>query len=674
MSSKVARFLLMAGLTAALSSLAHAGLTGEQQRLYSGLLANNGRGNFQSLPEESASGPQESAADTLVQWDRLRRETYPATLAEVSSFLRQHPGWPLETQLRRRAERLIDASTPLPDRIAYFAVFPPLSASAKYRAAEAYLATGRGVEAIRLVRQAWVSDGLPLALEAELGTKFFGSLRPDDHYARADRLLWSGQSSAVIRMGALVPASRRALVDTRIALKTDAPGAAEQLAALSPADRNDPGLIVDQVGWLRRAFQVPQARALLADTVITQGTPVDPLRWMQLRREMARDTVQDGQFDVAYRIAANHRTFPLGRPLNSGTDAERDVYTDLEFLAGWTALRNLNEPAKAIDNFQNYRTAAKSPLTQARGDYWAGRAAEAANNPVLSRRFYESAASHPDYFFGQLAAEKIGRPLALPVSAPIVISGQARTRFETNELVRAVHVLAELGDRTRQTVLLKHLAETATTLEQQRLVADLAPSLDRPDIGVLVAREARNDGELALLDAAYPRLSVGPLAGNNSLVHGIARQESRFDRTAISPANARGLMQLMPATAREQAGKLGLPFDVDRLIGDQQYNATLGSAYLQRLVDRWGGNAMLAVASYNAGAGNVNKWIRANGDPRDPGVDVIDWIERIPFSETRIYVWRVLENSVMYDLLDHKPSQPPVKHRLSAYLGKQQPD
>ncbi len=670
MSSKVTLIVLLLGLGVAMPGRAERVLSDAQQRLYAGRLTDNARGSFPPLPDEPQTVAPESAADALVQWDRLRREDYPATFSELSSFLRQHPGWPLETQMRRRAERLIEAATPLPDRVTYFAAFPPLSAAAKYRAAEAYVAVGRGADAVRLARQAWVSDGLPLALEAELGLKFFGTLTPDDHYARADRLLWSGQSSAVIRMGALIPAARRAVIDARIALKTDAVDAAQQLANLSPAEHLDPGLIVDQVGWLRRALQVPQARELLADTAIVQGTPVDALRWMQLRRDMARGAVLDGQFDLAYRIAANHRTFPLGRALNSGSDAERDVYTDLEFLAGWTALRNLDRPATAMDHFQNYRNAAKSPLTQARGDYWAGRAAEAAGAVARSRRFYESAAIHPDFFFGQLSAERLDRPLTLPVSKPISISSQARDRFEANEVVKASHILGELGDRVRQTILLKHLAETAGTLEQQRLVADLAPSLDRPDIGVLVAREARNDGELALLDAAYPRLSVGPLMGNNSLVHGITRQESRFDRAAISPANARGLMQLMPATAREQAGKLGLPFDVDRLIGDQQYNATLGSAYLQRLVDRWGGNAMLAVASYNAGAGNVNKWIRANGDPRAPDVDVIDWIERIPFSETRIYVWRVLENSVMYDLLDRSASQPPAKHRLSAYLGK----
>lgn len=674
MSSRLAYIVLLATLVGLFAWSASAALTPDQHRLYAGQLADNARGSFPPISTSGDQAPVDAAASTLVWWDRLRRDTYPATFAELSSFLRHHPGWPLETQLRRRAERLIEASTPLPDRMAYFAQFPPLSASAKFRASEAYLPIGRGAEAVRLARQAWVSDGLPLAQEAELGSKFFGSLTPDDHFARADRLLWSGQSSAVIRMGALIPASRRAVIDTRLALKSDAVGAAEQLAALSAADRLDPGLIVDQVAWLRRAQQVFQARVLLADAVIAQGAPLDPVRWMQLRREMARSAVLDGQYELAYRIAANHRTFPLGRGLSAGSDAERDVLTDLEFLAGWTALRNLGEPVRAMNHFQNYRNAAKSPLTQARGDYWAGRAADVAGDTPRARRFYESAATHPDFFFGQLSAERLGRPLSLPQEPRIAISSSARQRFDENEIVRAAQLLGEIGDRARQTMLLKHLAETAETPVQQHLVASLATKVDRPDIGVLVSREARSSGGAALLDAAYPRLPFGPLAGDISLVHGVTRQESRFDQTAVSPANARGLMQLMPATAREQAGKLGLPYDQARLTGDQQYNATLGAAYLQRLVDRWDGNTVLAVASYNAGAGNVSKWVRANGDPRDPNVDVIDWIEKIPFSETRIYVWRVLENSVMYDLLHRPSSMPPVPNRLSTYLAKRRPE
>jgi soluble lytic murein transglycosylase len=198
--------------------------------------------------------------------------------------------------------------------------------------------------------------------------------------------------------------------------------------------------------------------------------------------------------------------------------------------------------------------------------------------------------------------------------------------------------------------------------------------LRRPDVGVMVGREARNSGQLALVEAAYPRLPLGnEMLSDWTMIHAITRQESRFDRAAVSAANARGLMQLMPGTARETAAKVGVGYDFERLTRDESYNVLLGSTYFRSLLDRWGGNHMLAVASYNAGPGNVNRWIRANGDPRDPNVDVIEWVEAIPFSETRTYVWRVLENAVVYDLLHPGQARMPATNRLSGYLGKRKP-
>ena len=190
----------------------------------------------------------------------------------------------------------------------------------------------------------------------------------------------------------------------------------------------------------------------------------------------------------------------------------------------------------------------------------------------------------------------------------------------------------------------------------------------------MVGREARNSGQLALLEAAYPRLPLGSeMLSDWTMIHAITRQESRFDRAAVSAANARGLMQLMPGTARETAAKVGVGYDFERLTRDESYNVLLGSTYFRSLLDRWGGNHMLAVASYNAGPGNVNRWISANGDPRDPNVDVVEWVEAIPFSETRTYVWRVLENAVVYDLLDPGQTRLPATNRLSGYLAKRRP-
>jgi soluble lytic murein transglycosylase len=677
MSSGVVRLLSAAALGCVViaSHPVLAALTQAQRDWYGARLADNARARF----DNPAMAPlfastQEPVAETLVTWDRLRRNEYPATFLELSTFLRAHPGWPQEESMRRKAERAILPNTPHADRIAFFTRFPPLSAIAKYRLAESYLSQGRTADAQRLFRAAWASDGLGAAQESEALTRFGAMLTPADHLARVDRLLWSGFASAAERLLPLIPADRRAWAEARIAMRRDAPDAAARLAAVPPAQLADAGLILDRVGWMRRNNDPVGARQIMAGASLQPGAPLDPAKWLEERLTLARGAVRDGQNELAYRLAAGHRAFPLGQPLNSRSFAERDHYTSLEFLAGWTALKQLGRPAQAVDHFQNYRTAAKSPMTQARGDYWAGRAAEASGDQAKARRFFASAGTHPDHFFGQLALERLGQPIALPVPAPVAVSVFARQQFEANEVVRAVKLLGELGDRARQSVFLLHLVETAETLETQKLLAELAPRLGRPDVGVLVGREARNMGQLALVDAAYPKLPIGrDLQSDWTMIHAITRQESRFDRTAVSSANARGLMQLMPGTARETAARVGLPYDFDRLTQDELYNVTLGSTYFRGLLDRWSGNHMLAVASYNAGPGNVNRWIRANGDPRDPNVDIIDWIEAIPFSETRTYVWRVLENAVVYDMLHPGVARMPSTNRLSAYLGKRRP-
>jgi len=663
------------GCAIVLSEPVWAALTQAQRDWYSARLSDNARGRFDN-PAMAPLFPQaqEPIAETLVTWDRLRRNEYPASFIEISTFLRAHSGWPQEEALRRKAERVLTPETPYADRIAFFTKFPPLTAIAKYRLAEAYQSQGRTADAQKLLRAAWASDGLNAAQEAEVLTRFGGVLTPADHMARVDHLLWSGFPSAAERLLPLVPAEHRAWAEARIAMRKDSRDAAAKLALVPAAQLNDAGLVLDRVAWMRRNGDPAGARQLMANANLQPGAPLDPAKWLEERLLLARGAVRDQQYDLAYRLAANHRAFPLGRPLNSWSFAERDQYTSLEFLAGWTALKQLNRPAQAVDHFQNYRNAAKTPMTQARGDYWAGRAAEAAGNQVQAQRFYASAGTHPDHFFGQLALERLGRPIVLPQPQPIMVSAAARQQFEANELVRATKLLGELGDRARQTTFLLALVEGAETLETQKLIAELAPQIGRPDVGVLIGREARNMGQLALLNAAYPKLPLGQeLQSDWTMIHAITRQESRFDRTAISAANARGLMQLMPGTAQETASRVGLPYDFNRLTQDELYNVTLGSTYFRNLLNRWDGNHVLAVASYNAGPGNVNRWIRANGDPRDPNVDVIDWIEAIPFSETRTYVWRVLENAVVYDMLHPGLARMPSTNRLSAYLGKRRP-
>jgi soluble lytic murein transglycosylase len=344
------------------------------------------------------------------------------------------------------------------------------------------------------------------------------------------------------------------------------------------------------------------------------------------------------------------------------------------WLGGTVALDRLGQASEAMTMFDRYARAAQSPQTQTKGWYWAGRAAETAGKPDWSRSYLGQAAAHVDQFYGQLAAERLGQQLAMPPEPQRgAIPASVRASFEASEVVRAARLLGKSGEWQDQTTFLRLIATDAKTDVDHQLAGELAQALNRPDLGVMVSRAARTSGTPDPLRIGFPQVPVPAAMDDHwTMIHAISRQESQFDRQATSRTGAKGLMQLMPATAREQAGKIGLAYDPAKL-ATVDYNVMLGSSFFDRMLTYYGGNYVLAVASYNAGPGNVNKFIRANGDPRMPGVDIVRWIEKIPFEETRGYVQRVLENAVVYDLLNPSRGRATRTNRLSAYLGKQQP-
>jgi soluble lytic murein transglycosylase len=301
--------------------------------------------------------------------------------------------------------------------------------------------------------------------------------------------------------------------------------------------------------------------------------------------------------------------------------------------------------------------------------YWAGRAALAAGRAGDASAYFQNAARYPELFYGQLALERLGRPVPVPGTGAVMPTPLQRQAFQTRRLVRALQALNAAGYRQEATLFVRALSESLNNDGDRLLAMELSNQIGRQDLAVWTARSARNDGAAFYVRQGFPNLTqqlADPALW--SLAHGITRQESSFDRTAVSHAGARGLMQLMPGTAAEQAGKMGLGYDAGRLTSDPAYNVMLGSAYFRRLLNQWNGSYPLAIASYNAGAGNVRKWITNNGDPRRPGGDIVAWIEDIPFSETRGYVQRVLENTVVYDRLNPQPATQP--RHLSYFLGK----
>ncbi len=624
-------------------------------------------------------------AQKLLMWDRLRRPEYTASFPDYADFLRDSADWPGADDLRRKAEGAISDTTPMASRLSFFRTLPPLSGIGRYRHAEALMAASMTNAANTEAKQAWRIGGIGPALENQFLAAFGGILSREDHVFRMDRLLWQRDLATATRMLSFLSGNDRTLAEARIAMQraTNARGAAAAPAAvdanlalgkLAAGAENDPGLIADRSAFLRASGNSLAARQLLARAEVTPGSAGDRNAWMTEVLAAARGAVNDKQYSLAFQIAHNHGGFAFDRALTSYSAAERDTFTSLEWLAGWTALHNLNRPRDAVRHFENFASAAQFGGTRSRGHYWAARAAEAGGLTIDANRNLGTAANIPLTFYGQLAAERLNRPLALPAATDPPVPAAERQAFAADDRVEAARLLGMIGDRTKQTQFLKTLADGAKTSAREFLVSELSQQLGRADYALIASRGEMVDGPPAILRFAYPQLPVGGALMNNwTMIHAITRQESRFDPTAVSRAGARGLMQLMPGTARETAGKMGTTYRPEALTGDPNYNVQLGSTYYVNLVDQWGGNHMLAIASYNAGAGNVRKWIAANGDPRLPTVDAVRWVEEIPFSETRGYVRAVLENAVVYDRLNPSRAGQPTTNALSAWMGKNRP-
>jgi len=613
-------------------------------------------------------------SSALARWNALRQSDNNS-FSSYASFLTTHRGWPGETAMRKNAEKAISPETTSPgDVIAYFRIFPPLTNAGHARYACALLALGRVDDARAEARNAWTAGLLPKPDEDRLLGQFGGAFSPDDHDRRVLALLGSGDLQSAQRALSFASPARRPLFETRLALQTKASDAASRLTALGPVD-GDAGLLQDRANWYRATGQSLAARQLLAQPHRLTAPPTNAETWYETLLTIARGAAADGQWSTVWQIASQlDDAYPAGTDVSVRPYAERDAYTSLAWMAGSAALNKLGQPRDAALMFERYARAARSPQTRSKGFYWAARAAAAAGQPAQSSAMLEQAAANPDQFYGQLSIERLGRQVAPPPAVPFAPTAAEKIAFESKSLVQATKALGQLGRYGDQSIFVRALADSLQTHQERLLAADWARSIGRPDLGVWIAREARNEGENFYNHAAFPEVTVPAAFANRwSIAHAIMRQESSFDRTSVSNAGARGMMQLMPGTARETAGKLGMGYDVSRLTSDPSYNIMLGTSYFGTLLDQWGGSVPLAVASYNAGAGNVRRWVRDNGDPRLGGADIVRWIEEIPFSETRNYVQRVLENAVVYDALAAERGRAPGLNRLSYYLGKSNP-
>jgi soluble lytic murein transglycosylase len=578
-----------------------------------------------------ADEAQDPLLRKVLRWIELTRGG--GSFAQVTEFIDQNPDWPSQLALRQRAEEAISGAPDATAR-AWLQKFPPVTPYGKFRQADLLIQSGQREAGIALIREVWINGDLSGFDEQSLLQRYAGVIRKEDHLKRLDRLVWDGNEDQARRMYPRVPPEWRTLAHARFRLAEMAPGV-EKLVAKVPANlQNDPGLLYERARWRRRKEMFDTALEIVANPPRELGRPT---AWWTERQILARRALADGKPQLAYKLVSKHGL------------AEGSAQAEAEFLSGWIALRFLNDAKTGYDHFVRLYDSVKLPISASRGAYWAGRAAEAQGQKQLAASWYGTAADHYTTYYGQLAAARMGHeapPRVLPEPQPTASEIAA---FEKKELVRAVHMLAEIGENDRFKPFLLRLSESSKSPSDHALIAILAESLGRLDLSVSVAKRAGYAG-VPLMRHGYPIVSIPNLGGiaERPLVLAMTRQESAFDREAVSKAGARGLMQLMPATAKMMAKSMALPYSADRLLSDGSYNLTLGRQYLDGLLDSFNGSYVLAVAGYNAGPARVRQWMRDFGDPRAKETDGVDWVEAIPYGETRNYVQRVLENLQIY--------------------------
>jgi len=580
-----------------------------------------------------AAQAKERLPAKVIRWMELSAPG-GGTFDDIAAFMRENSDWPNQAQLRRQAEKAMPIDMDEDRVLSWFKQYPPLTDEGFLRYADTLMATGNADRAVKLVRERWVEANLtPTDEEAFLG-RYRSHLRPQDHKARIDRLLWEKQEAAVRRMLPFFDEAYDLLIEARIALDSDSKNADAALARVPASLRNDPGLLFDRARYRRRKGDDAGALEILTQAPKDMGRPQ---AWWSERLILARRAMEKGDHNLAYRLVKAH-----GQTEGSGV-------AEAEFLAGFLALRYLDNPSDAFNHFHKLYRSVSAPISKARGAYWCGRAAEALGETAQAKDWYVKAAQYGTTFYGQLAARHTGGNGRIDLPSEPRVSNAETTAFERRDVVRAARMLAEIEgkDDEKVTAFLRRISLTSKDPADYVLAAKLAKEVGRRDLAVASAKDAAQN-EVFLVEAGYPMIDARPSAPEIALVHAIIRQESTFNTSIVSSAGARGLMQLMPGTAQLVANKLGLKHNQAKLTSDPAYNVTLGSAYLADMIDRFNGSYILAIASYNAGPSRIRQWLDTYGDPRTEAIDVVDWLELIPFSETRNYVQRVMEAMLVY--------------------------
>ncbi|MGV8841387.1 MAG: transglycosylase SLT domain-containing protein, partial [Bauldia sp.] len=561
-----------------------------------------------------------------------------STSARMAQAMADLAGWPGRSLMQIRYEQAVIREAPsAAEAIAALSATPPVMEPSTLLYARSLRNEGRSEDAAAFIANYWRTQSFSDAMAETILAEFGDLLSQADLAYGMSRFLYDGQNERALAVAQRLGTDHRRLAAAWAAANEGSGNAAGLLDAVQEL-RVDPGYQYARLLVAIRAGNRNEAARILREAPADAAALVDPDAWAEQRRTLGWTLVNRGNAELAYEVLSGH----------SATD--RNVIVEIEFDAGWVALRRLDDPEAAIGHFRQIAANSSLPISQSRGYYWLGRALGAAGADEEAAEAYRTAAGYPTTFYGQLALSALGST-TLDVAAPPPADEAALAHFAANPFIIALGWLDGFGETAAFDLLARSLGDILTEPGDVALLATVLQQRGNYPLSLQVARLAANRG-VAVDGVGFPTSAIPPEGRSDvvemAFVYAVARQETAFNLGLVSSADARGLVQMLPGTARDMARYLGVPYDAERLLTDAAYSARLGGAYLRTLLDRYDGSFVLATAAYNAGMGRVDGWLETYGDPRRPSVDTIDWIERIPFDETRNYVQRVLENLQVY--------------------------
>ena len=598
---------------------------------------------------QTAKKAKDRSIYDFIQWRHLLTKGNKASYFDYKNFIDRNEDYPRIGRIKYLSEHKLSTDTVSPKKIVqWYGEREPLSGFGKMILGESYIFTGNKEKGIKLIKNGWVNAELTKSELRFFRKKYKKYLVAEDYIKRADYLAWNNKYWDLKRMLRYLPKDYELLYNARQLLMSKSYGVDNAISKVPDKFKNDAGLNYDRLKWRRKRGRVDSSVEILLKIKNTKDYLVRPEKWWIEREIISRSLIYKKKYELAYKISSNHGMI------------DGPEFAAAEWMSGWIALSFLNDPLLAKEHFEKFYNNVGYPISIARGAYWLGRTYKKLNNNELAKKWFEEASNYLTTYYGQLAHMEINPNKNFELTKDMEVNKEYRDYFQKKEIVKIIYLLDELDEDKYAKYMLRHLANDNVENGSEILAAELATDIERFDFAIQISKiasyEKRFHNKFNYPIISTPNYINGRKIPETAFILSIIRQESEFDLSANSHAGAKGLMQLMPYTAKLVAKQANLPYTKSRLTTDPEYNINLGSHYIAGLILEYDGAYPFAIAAYNAGPKRVRYWKKLNKDPQKKQINYVDWIELIKFRETRNYVQRVLENYNVYRyILEQKP-------------------